>query len=130
MNKRSLSYILYSVKAIENKDSSRTKNRIEDESTNTSNDSGSNISFELQFDEESEDVSDASIESIDTSDTAFSKEINKGGVGGVINNEQVYCSWEDVDARDEMATKLGTELCRFSMVSLCNYQKFDQITCV
>ena len=101
-----------------------TTNRIEDESTTAFNDSGSNISFELQFDEESEDVSDASIESIDTTS---SKEINKGGV---INNEQVYCSWEDVDARDEMATKLGTELCRFSMVSLCNYQKFDQITCV
>ena len=116
---------MYLVKAIKNKDSSRTKNRIEDESTDTSNDSGSNISFELQSDEESEDVSDASIESIDTSATAFSKEINKDGV---INNDQVYCSWEDVDARDEMATKLGTELCRFSMVSLFNYQKFDQIT--
>ena len=115
---------MYLVKAIKNKDSSRTKNRIEDESTDTSNDSGSNISFELQFHEESEDVSDASIESIDTTS---SKEIDNGGV---INNEQVYCSWEDVDARDEMATKLGTELCRFSMVSLCNYQKFDQITCV
>ena len=92
-----------------------TTNRIEDESTTAFNDSGSNISFELQFDEESEDVSDASIESIDTTS---SKEINKGGV---INNEQVYCSWEDVDARDEMATKLGTELCRFSMVSLVTY---------
>ena len=103
---------MYLVKAIKNKDSSRTKNRIEDESTDTSNDSGSNISFELQSDEESEDVFDASIESIDA---ASSKESSKGGV---INNEHVYCSLEDVDARDEMATKLGTQLCRFSMVSL------------
>ena len=107
---------MYLVNTIENKDSSRTKNRIEDESTDTSNDSGSNISFELQFDEESEDVSDVSFES--TSDTPFSK-VSKDGGG--INNEQVYCAWEDVDARDEMATKLGTQLCRFSMVSLVTY---------
>ena len=127
MNKRSVSYILYSVKAIENKDSSRTKNRIEDESTDTSNDSGSNISFELQSNEESEDVSDASIQSTDTSDNAFSKEIKEGGV---INNDQVYCAWEDVDARDEMATKLGTQLCRFSMVSLVTDLIIQKLACI
>ena len=43
-----------------------------------------------------------------------SKEVSKSGV---IDNDQVFCAWEDVDARDKMATKLGTELCRFSMVS-------------
>ena len=124
MNKRSVFYILYSVKAIENKDSSETKNRIEDESTDTSNDSGSNISFELQSAEESEDVSDVSIESTDTSS---SKESNKDGV---INNDQVYCSWEDVDARDELATKLGTQLCRFSMVSLVTDLIIQKLTCI
>ena len=74
----------------------------------------SHISFELQSGEESEDVSNISN---DYSDASFSSEIAKNGV---IDNDQVYCSWEDVDGRDEMATKLGTQLCRFSMVSFAN----------
>ena len=145
---------------------------IGDDSEDVSNESGSTNSFEPQSDEGSEDVSDVSIDSTDTS-TEESLELSSESIGddsedvsnesgssisfeiqsvegsaegsedvsnvfdtsypfsnGVINNDQVYCSWEDIDARDEMATKLGTELCRFSMVSLCNYQKFDQITCV
>ena len=75
---------------------------------------GSRISFELQSAGEFEDVSDISN---DSSDASFSSEIVKNGV---IDNDQVYCSWEDVNARDEMATKLGTQLCRFSMVSFAN----------
>ena len=143
---------------------------IGDDSEDVSNESGSTNSFEPQSDEGSEDVSDVSIDSTDTS-TEESLELSSESTGndsedvsnesgssisfeiqseeesaegtedvsnvfdtsypfsnGVVNNDQVYCSWEDVDARDEMATKLGTELCRFSMVSLYNYQKFDQIT--
>ena len=73
---------------------------IGDNFEDLSDDSGSSDSFEPQSTEESEDVSN-----VDASDA------------GVIDNEQVYCSWEDVDARDKMATKLGTQVCRFSMVS-------------
>ena len=94
---------------------------IGDDSEDVSNESGSSISFELQSEDKSAERSEDVSNVFDTS-YPFSN--------GVINNDQVYCSWEDIDARDEMATKLGTELCRFSMVSLCNYQKFDQITCV
>ena len=83
---------------------------FEEESEDVSNDS-SGISFELQSAEEPEDVSYISK---DPSDASFSSVIVKYGV---IDNDQVYCSWEDVDARDEMATKLGTQLCRFSMAS-------------
>ena len=92
---------------------------IGDDSEDVSNESGSSISFELQSEDKSAEGSEDVSNVFDTS-YPFSN--------GVINNDQVYCSWEDIDARDEMATKLGTELCRFSMVSLCNYQKFDQIT--
>ena len=87
---------------------------IGDDSEDLSDDSGSSDSFELKSTEESEDVSNVSSESIDASDTVISNEIMENGV---IDNEQVYCSWEDVDARDEMAKKLGTQVCRFSMVS-------------
>ena len=62
----------------------------------------SSISFELQSEENSEATKE------------ISKEVFKDGV---IDNDQVFCSWEDVDARDEMATKMATELCRFSMVN-------------
>ena len=87
---------------------------IGDDSEDLSDDSGSSDSFELQSTEESEDVSNVSNESVNGSDTVISNEIMENGV---IDNEQVYCSWEDVDARDKMATKLGTQVCRFSMVS-------------
>ena len=65
----------------------------------------SSISFELEA---------ANEKSIESTENSVSKE---GSKSGVIDNDQVFCAWEDVDARDEMATKLGTELCRFSMVS-------------
>ena len=84
---------------------------IKDDDVSTEYDPATRISFELQSAGESEDVSDISN---DSSDASFSSEIVKNGV---IDNDQVYCSWEDVNARDEMATKLGTQLCRFSMVS-------------
>ena len=76
----------------------------------------------LQFSEDSKDGSEESGTSISfelrPAETAeASKEISKEVTKGVIDNDQVFCSWEDVDARDEMATKMGTELCRFSMVS-------------
>ena len=87
---------------------------IRDYSEDLSDDSGSSDSFELQSTEESEDVSNVSSESVDGSDTVISNEIMENGV---IDNEQVYCYWEDIDARDKMATKLGTQVCRFSMVS-------------
>ena len=76
-----------------------------------SDESGSSLSFEQV--ESQEKSSSPSSESIDLSEEKDSKEIDKSGV---IDNDQVFCSWEDVDARDEMATKLKTELCRFSMV--------------
>ena len=87
---------------------------IGDNFEDLSDDSGSSDSFELQSTEESEDVSNVSSESVDGSDTVISNEIMENGV---IDNEQVYCYWEDIDARDKMATKLGTQVCRFSMVS-------------
>ena len=65
----------------------------------------SSISFELEA---------ANEKSIESAENSVSKEDSKSGV---IDNDQVFCTWEDVDARDEMAIKLGTELCRFSMVS-------------
>ena len=83
----------------------------DDDSVSNEFEPTSGISFELQSAEEPEDVSYISK---DPSDASFSSVIVKYGV---IDNDQVYCSWEDVDARDEMATKLGTQLCRFSMVS-------------
>ena len=58
--------------------------------------------------------SSAGESSDESTENSGSKEVSKSGV---IDNDQVFCAWEDVDARDEMATKLGTELCRFSMVS-------------
>ena len=70
--------------------------------------SGSSISFEIQATDEK------SIESDESIANSASKEVANSGV---IDNDQVFCAWEDVDARDKMATKLGTELCRFSMVS-------------
>ena len=75
-----------------------------------SNKSGSSISFEVQATDEN------SIESDESIVNSISNEVSKSGI---IDNDQVFCTWEDVDARDEMATKLGTELCRFSMVSQC-----------
>ena len=83
---------------------------IGDDSEDVSNESGSSISFEIQSVEGSAEGSEDVSNVFDTSYPLISN--------GVINNDQVYCSWEDVDARDEMATKLGTELCRFSMVSV------------
>ena len=83
----------------------------DDDSVSNEFEPTSGISFELQSAEEPEDVSYISK---DPSDASFSSVIVKYGV---IDNDQVYCSWEDVNARDEMATKLGTQLCRFSMVS-------------
>ena len=87
---------------------------IRDDSEDLSDDYGSSESFELKSTEESEDVSNVSSESVGGSNTVISNEIMENGV---IDNEQVYCSWEDVDARDEMAKKLDTQVCRFSMVS-------------
>ena len=69
--------------------------------------SGSSISFEIQATDEK------SIESDESIANSASKEVANSGV---IDNDQVFCAWEDVDARDKMATKLGTEICRFSMV--------------
>ena len=88
-------------------------------------------SIEFHFQDISNEEEEEDMDS-DQSSIELSSEESEENVDdmNIIDNEQVYCSWEDVDARDEMATKLGTELCRFSMVSLCNYQKFDQITCV
>ena len=34
----------------------------------------------------------------------------------VLDNEEVFCTWRDVVARDNMARILGTQNCRFSMV--------------
>lgn len=72
----------------------------------------------LQFSEDSEESGTSISFELRPAETAeASKEISKEVTKGVIDNDQVFCSWEDVDARDEMATKMGTELCRFSMVS-------------
>ena len=105
---------LYEAKSSTEESLESSSESIGDDSEDLSDDSGSSDSFELQSTEESEDVSNLSSESIDASDTVVSNEIMENGV---IDNEQVYCSWEDVDARDKMATKLGTQVCRFSMVS-------------
>ena len=81
--------------------------------------SGSNLS--LQSDESESNESDLSDE-VDSTASTYSTEVD---IRGTIDNDQVLCSWEDVDARDEMATKLKTELCRFSMVCInfCNVCK-------
>ena len=34
----------------------------------------------------------------------------------VLDNEEVFCTWKYVVARDNMAKILGTQNCRFSMV--------------
>ena len=104
----------YEVKSSTEESLEPSSESIVDDSEDLSDDSGSSDSFELHSSEESEDVSNITIESIDASDIVISNEIMENGV---IDNEQVYCSWEDVDARDEMATNLGTQVCRFSMVS-------------
>ena len=69
------------------------------------NESGSGISFEIQAPDENSIEFHQSIE-------------NSNSGNGVIDNDQVFCIWEDVHVRDEMATKLGTEICRFSLVRL------------
>ena len=84
------------------------RSKISEDSLELSNESGSNISFESEESESNE--SDLS----NRVDSSYSKEVDVR----TIDNDEVFCSWEDVDARDEMATKLKTELCRFSMV--CN----------
>ena len=73
-----------------------------------SDESGSSISFEIQA------TNEKSIESEESNENSGSKEVANSEV---IDNDQVFCTWEDLNARDKMATKLGTELCRFSMVS-------------
>ena len=82
--------------------------KISKDSLELSNESGSNISFES--DESESNESDLS----NGVDSSYSKEV----VMRTIDNDEVFCSWEDVDARDEMAKKLKTELCRFSMVCI------------
>ena len=108
-------YFFYEAKSLAEESFEPSSESIGDDSEDLSDDSGSSDSFELKSTEESEDVSNVSSESIDASDTVVSNEIMENGV---IDNEQVYCSWEDVDARDKMAKKLGTQVCRFSMVSV------------
>ena len=84
------------------------RSKISEDFLELSNESGSNISFES--DESESNESDLS----NGVDSPYSKEVDIS----TIDNDQVFCSWEDVDARDEMATKLKTELCRFSMVCI------------
>ena len=67
--------------------------------------SGASISFEIQAPDGNSITSDNTIE-------------NSVSKNGITDNDQVFCIWEDVHVRDEMATKLGTELCRFSLVRL------------
>ena len=87
------------------------RSKISEDSLELSNESGSNISFESEESESNE--SDLS----NRVDSSYSKEVDVR----TIDNDEVFCSWEDVDARDEMATKLKTELCRFSMVCINFY---------
>ena len=89
-----------------------------EESLELSNESGSNLS--LQSDESEANESDLSLS--DEADSTVHKEVDKSGA---IDNDQVFCSWEDVDARDEMATQLKTELCRFSMVNISDLSIFE-----
>ena len=84
------------------------RSKISEDSLELSNESGSNISFES--DESESNESDLS----NGVDSPYSKEVDISP----IDNDEVFCSWEDVDARDEMAKKLKTELCRFSMVCI------------
>ena len=90
------------------------RSKISEDSLELSNESGSNISFESEESESNE--SDLS----NRVDSSYSKEVDVR----TIDNDEVFCSWEDVDARDEMATKLKTELCRFSMVCINFYTFF------
>ena len=83
-----------------------------------SHESGSKLS--LQSEESESNESDLSDEA-DSTVSTYSKEVEKRGT---IDNDQVFCSWENVDARDEMATKLKPELCRFSMVCINFWQLF------
>ena len=84
------------------------RSKTSEDSLELSNGSGSNISFES--DESESNESDLS----NGVDSPYSKEVDISP----IDNDEVFCSWEDVDARDEMAKKLKTELCRFSMVCI------------
>ena len=84
------------------------RSKTSEDSLELSNGSGSNISFES--DESESNESDLS----NGVDSPYSKEVDIS----TIDNDEVFCSWEDVDARDEMAKKLKTELCRFSMVCI------------
>ena len=81
--------------------------KISEDSLELSNESGSNISFES-------DESESNESDLSNGDSSYSKEVDIR----TIDNDEVFCSWEDVDARDEMAKKLKTELCRFSMVCI------------
>ena len=47
---------------------------------------------------------------------------------GIIDNDQVFCSWEDVKTRDQMAQKLKTEKCRFSMAHQSIYEGGPNVT--
>ena len=88
---------------------SSTEESVEfSEESDESGSSGSSISFEIQA------TNEKSIESEESNENSGSKEVANSEV---IDNDQVFCTWEDLNARDKMATKLGTELCRFSMVS-------------
>ena len=84
------------------------RSKTSEDSLELSNGSGSNISFESdEFQSNESDLSNGV-------DSPYSKEVDISP----IDNDEVFCSWEDVDARDEMAKKLKTELCRFSMVCI------------
>ena len=83
------------------------RSKISEDFLELSNEYGSNISFES-------DESESNESDLSNGDSSYSKEVDIR----TIDNDEVFCSWEDVDARDEMAKKLKTELCRFSMVCI------------
>ena len=68
---------------------------------------------DISNEEEEEEDMDSDQSSIELSSEESEENVDDMNI---IDNEQVYCSWEDVKARDKMAKKLKVDQCRFSMV--------------
>ena len=108
--------------------SSRKRNSLKDISfelvpnDNDYSDEGNRRAKQISSSSESMTLSNESEESTESTEKS---QIDKYGI---IDNDQVFCSWEDVKTRDQMAQKLKTEKCRFSMAHQSIYEGGPNVT--
>ena len=84
-----------------------TKDRNDTNDTNDRNETNETNDNLIQSNESLEPLDD-SYKTIESQEGSSKKK--------VFENELVYCAWNDPEARDEMAKKLNTKDCTFTMV--------------